>query len=550
MPPEQANSQREEELQEPLLVYHRESHHDERAEEPSVDNRDIRIPYLAFGKELRLNLNVFLNLAISVFYGLSDSLCNGTAFAAYLKKLSHNENAPLGDIEAVYGLASLFSALPVGYLADRIGRSHVIRAGGILMFSVNIMQIFLLEWIGTDETSITDSHKRTGLIILGVIMALSGIAGGTVNGPAAALFADSTPEGKRSIYYTYSYSCYTLAAAVGPLVSIILFQTIGDEWGLYHLRIVIYVGLGFAVLYSILMLFFDDAKALDESSRPENQEAVQLEAGDDGDEEARAAAVLTAEITALQRRQRWIPWIIFIQGLISAIGSGMTVKFFPLFFKDEVGMTPSQVQVIYVTSPIMIVICSALISKLASYGFGRVQATLLFSSLGVGLLFSMVFFKSYLDGHPIVLVPIYILRTALMNCSYPLQESILMDFVPKQERARWMSLDSVASFGWCGSAAFGGWLSDKYDYTYTFLITAIIQGVGVAVWALLLPLVPRKEGHHAHDDAHDSPSDGGWISNHNQNIQHTQRHRNDDAIVSNEPCHEIRQSSDFQTEDL
>jgi len=80
-----------------------------------------------------------------------------------------------------------------------------------------------------------------------------------------------------------------------------------------------------------------------------------------------------------------------------------------------------------------------------------------------------------------------------MNCTYPLNESILMDFVPKNERARWKSLDSVVSFGWCGSAAIGGWLSDKYDYTFTFLITAIIQSVGVLCFLPLIPLVPRKE---------------------------------------------------------
>ena len=52
----------------------------------------------------------------------------------------------------------------------------------------------------------------------------------------------------------------------------------------------------------------------------------------------------------------------------------------------------------------------------------------------------------------------------------------------------------MASFGWCGSAAFGGWLADKCDYTYAFFLTAIIQTIGISVWSLLLPLVPRHEG--------------------------------------------------------
>ena len=66
---------------------------------------------------------------------------------------------------------------------------------------------------------------------------------------------------------------------------------------------------------------------------------------------ATAAAAAAASLT-LKKRQEWIPYIVFISGLITSLGSGMTVKFFPLFFKDEVGMTPSQVQTIYVLVPL------------------------------------------------------------------------------------------------------------------------------------------------------------------------------------------------------
>jgi len=138
-------------------------------------------------------------------------------------------------------------------------------------------------------------------------------------------------------------------------------------------------------------------------------------------------------------------------------------------------------------------------SGLCGKGWGRVPTALLFKMLGVSGLYSMVVFKETLDHQPFLLVPIYILRTALMNASYPLEESILMDYVPKQERARWKSLEAIAMFGWCGSAALGGWASDHAhgDYTYTFSITAMIQTLGILTWALLLPLVPIQEGNGA-----------------------------------------------------
>ena len=80
-----------------------------------------------------------------------------------------------------------------------------------------------------------------------------------------------------------------------------------------------------------------------------------------------------------------------------------------------------------------------------------------------------------------------------MNCTYPLNSSILMDFTPKHLRARFVSLSSIVRFGWCGSAALGGVLADKYGYSYTFLVTAVVQFAATILQMGLIPLVPRRE---------------------------------------------------------
>jgi MFS family permease len=103
----------------------------------------------------------------------------------------------------------------------------------------------------------------------------------------------------------------------------------------------------------------------------------------------------------------------------------------------------------------------------------------------------------------LLMVAIYIARTTLMNCTYPLEEAILMDYVPKATRARWKSLDSIMVFGWCGSAAIGGIIADKYDYSATFLVTAALQALGTLVFAYLYFVIPRHqdiEGTSQHDE--------------------------------------------------
>merc|ERR1711933_316397 len=96
------------------------------------------------------------------------------------------------------------------------------------------------------------NKNNIALFSMGAMMVFWGLGDGVVNGPCQALFADSTPEGERSTFFTYQFACYLSASAVGPLVSIIMFKTLGDEWDMYHLRIVIYVGLGMEVSNSLL----------------------------------------------------------------------------------------------------------------------------------------------------------------------------------------------------------------------------------------------------------------------------------------------------------
>ena len=153
----------------------------------------------------------------------------------------------------------------------------------------------------------------------------------------------------------------------------------------------------------------------------------------------------------------------------------MTIKFFPLFFKNDCKMTPAEVQTVYLIVHIAMCTCSTLGTRISKYT-GRVQAVALLRILGLSCFGSMVIM--YNRGvNRWAIVAAYIARTALMNCTYPLEESILMDYVPKKTRARWKSLQSVSIFGWCGSAAIGGMLSDQHGYTYSFLITIQVQRV-------------------------------------------------------------------------
>ncbi len=73
---------------------------------------------------------------------------------------------------------------------------------------------------------------------------------------------------------------------------------------------------------------------------------------------------------------------------------------------------------------------------------GRVQTILFLKFSGVTLL-AILGLHPGLWRHPWLVIPIYCVRTSLINASYPLQKSILMDFVPKVGSLVWIKLCSI-----------------------------------------------------------------------------------------------------------
>ena len=324
--------------------------------------------------------------------------------------------------------------------------------------------------------------------------------------------------GERSKFYNWLFCAYIVPSLLGPVISVAYFEAKGNDWHMPALRDLMCLGLLLEVPVGLLSCLFRDDKALGDES-----EAAQAGDGAAPDVDARASSLSgdgvkltdvedskeepthddadaeeeeegTTLIKADPRVAR-IPYIVFVTDLVVALGSGMTIKYFPLFFKNDCHMSPASVQAIYVAVPVAMACSSTAATALAKL-VGRVQAVLLLRVAGLCCFGSMVFLYDRGFGtHGALkwaIVAFYVVRTALMNCTYPLEESILMDYVPKSTRARWKSLESISMFGWCGSALAGGVLADRFGYTKTFLITIGLQASGMLFYAQLLGIVQKE----------------------------------------------------------
>ena len=483
----------------------------------------------------RSNHNVVVMQALKLSTGLADNVWSGTVLASYLYEIMGQSNSYAGYIEAAQGISSLVVSVPVGLMADRGSKARVIAAGGVLLpVAVAATSFAVVYGVGHESERWVSFFTFMGALMLwGAVQAIQ-------NGPGQALFADSTPKGERSKYMQKIFSLNMCASVLGPALSLLLFVLHGDTWDLTSLRNVFLVGMGLEVFAGVAMLLFRDDCALTEEAAAAGAAPVAAAAAT-ATATATATTATVADATAdataadaARARRAWlVPRILFASNLMFGVASGMTIKFFPLFFKNECGMSPVGVQAVYTGVPLLLAACARLATFLAAR-FGRVQTMVLLKVIGVGLLVAMALLVPWVrqavapdsaaddggqrdegegesegeegaksdggggGGAPAatrvgVIVAIYLLRTGLMNCTFPLSSSIMMDSVPADQRARWASAQSLVRFGWCGSAAAGGVLADRFGYAYTFLITAGVQAVATVMQCALLPLVPRAE---------------------------------------------------------
>ena len=278
-------------------------------------------------------------------------------------------NSYVGYIEAAQGCINLIVALPIGWLADKTSKSAIVRLGGVLIPVAGGATMFAVVYGVGHRAEVMLSYW----ILFGA-MCVWGLCYAIWGGPCQALLADSTPTGQRSWYFTKLAQLSFAANAAGPLVAIIIFALHGDRWELSTLRNVLLVGVGIEMLMTPLMMSVSDDCALEEEGdEPSETPAVIASAaaepmtparGDAADvpadvvpraartssadarssasdavasppnaaEEAPAAAVTAADAGATHGARLWlVPYVIFAQGLFVSLGSGMTIKFFPLF---------------------------------------------------------------------------------------------------------------------------------------------------------------------------------------------------------------------------
>jgi hypothetical protein len=161
-------------------------------------------------------------------------------------------------------------------------------------------------------------------------------------GPVHALYASSVTAGERSRYYTLRFQLSNVAATIGRLSTIAVFASRGNAWRVADLRVLLYAGLTLELLAALAMMAFRDDAVLPSDTKttsaasvtaktaPQASTTASASSSGGGAGVAGGAGDVDSGAPPVHPRAWTVPWVLFGSSVLFGLGSGATVKFFPL----------------------------------------------------------------------------------------------------------------------------------------------------------------------------------------------------------------------------
>jgi len=409
----------------------------------------------------QLNHNVKLSFIFEALQSFGRGIWMGNIFSLYVVifvesskgVFGFSPNELLGITAGASGIAMTLIVFPAGFLADKFSRQIMLRTAAIVGI-IAMLTLALAE----------------SIFMILVAMLLWGAFQGITRPAFEAILADSLMSGNRSGIYAKLHLTRQFFMATGPLLNVILFFILGDKWDISILKSVMLVGILISMASTVVLFFFKDAHSMGE----ESESVFYYEIDND-------AFKQNSKLT------KKIPILLITSNVIIGMGAGMTIKFFPVFFRSIYGMQPISVQLIMGLTFIFTGIFAILAQKF-SLKKGRGEMIFTVQFMATLCLIAIGFYPAV-----ILLIPLFILRGSLMNAAQPLSRSILMDVVPKRHRGKWNSVGTIAwGLFWNASAVVGGFLIGDNNFQRCFFITAGIYLIGTIPILMLIPLVKKE----------------------------------------------------------
>jgi MFS family permease len=395
----------------------------------------------------------------------------------------------VGYVTAAMGMSQVLASLPAGCLARKWQRDTMLKLGSIVGAGA----------VGMTAVAITKSNFPCLIIAL----SLWGVMWGITDTALPSLFLDSIPDDEQNSYFRCGSRIIRSANFLGPLTALVIFHCLGNQWTISNCSIVMGIGLAFCFPVIFILCCLRDIKAGAEFDPPEEIHLqnpvhhgrpglVHNESSDYGrsmsnepeyffgaDVEEQGFDIDFDFDEHSRRRTRCceehviVPTLITFADILSGIASGMSIRYFPVFFIEQLGLSPVSTQILYMIAPLGQAFFASLARRLAK-SFGPSCVSVAFHWAFVIFLVSMLY--CYLQGLSMWIVcSLYIVHTSLMNSTCSLSKVIMLNTVPEEDIHKWTVVETLQLFLWSGGAAVGGIVVGRKGIIFNFYVTAALQ---------------------------------------------------------------------------
>jgi MFS family permease len=385
-----------------------------------------------------------LNARLYLVYVLISGAAMGVfrlLFNFYVLSLGYDE-ALLGTLITVSSLTALAAAIPVGYLADVLGRKLSLLISAVLVAASILVMVL---W-----------PQRPMLYAMNI---LSGVGQALAAVTMAPFLMENSGEKERTYLFSFSFGLQTAVGSIGNWVGGYLPGWIARARGYSPTDSAAYGG----ALLAIALVAFLSAIPLGLIRMPRLR---------------RAERSLFAPL-AFAAQQPLLLGKLILPMLLTSIGAGLIMPFMNVFFRVVHHQSDAVIGTLFAWGSLAMGLGLMLAPPLADR-LGKIQFVVISQALSIPFLillgFSPTFWLSALA---------YYVRLALMNMGGPVYETFVMEHVQPSARATVASLVSMAwNFGWAFSPSISGWLQVRYGFAPPFLGTIILYSLSITLyWA-------------------------------------------------------------------
>lgn len=360
-------------------------------------------------------------------------------FNFYVLSLGYDE-ALVGNLVATSSMTALIAAIPMGYLADLLGRK-ISLIGGSMITIIAISGMLLFP-------------SPTIFILMNVLMGLGQSISGVTMGP---FLMENSGEKERTYLFSFSSGISMATSSVGNWIGGLLPTWLAVQAGgsatspaAYQLSLAV---VAVAASISVIPLFMMNIKKGKAAERS-----------------------LFAPFTYFKHHSSLLGKLV-LPMLVTSIGAGLIMPFMNVFFRQVHSQSDSSIGTLFAFGSLAMGV-GLLIAPPLAEKYGKIQLVVITQALSIPFLallgFSPVFW---------IAASAYYIRVALMNMSLPVYQTFVMEKVEPSARATVASLVSMAnSFGWAFSPTISGYIQVNHGFGPAFILTIILYVISITLY--------------------------------------------------------------------